>query len=114
MPDARGAHIFAAVDERRRVVGFAVLQTVVHFEPVFVYPEHRGRDIPALLERAAESHLSARGGGSYFVTIEGNPSLVATAERVGFVHVPGALLRKDVPALVEEDVPVLVELGGAH
>lgn len=84
VPDPAFAAIAVAYEkETSRIAGFWVTQTVVHAEPVCIYPEFRGQDIWRGLLAKVEEPFREQGSGFYVFVPNDRPDIRHMAEVSG-------------------------------
>lgn len=89
IPSPATSGILVAIDSASgKILGFVVLQTFLHAEPLFIYPEAQHRKIWADLYDAVDQILP--NNLCYFITTE-NPAIERLALNRGFISVGKAL-----------------------
>jgi len=87
MPNPSNSAILVAIEDDK-ILGFVVMQSIMHVEPLFVYPEGQHRKIWEKLYNYVDELLP--NNFYYFITTE-QPAIEKLAKDRGFMHVGKAL-----------------------
>lgn len=83
-----------------KILGFVVMQQVLHVEPLFIYPEGQGRNLHILLYDVVDHHVRVAKEALdtprafYFITLESETLIERALER-GFKEIPGRIFGKE-------------------
>lgn len=91
-PSKTSARVFAAI-ENDEVVGFLVVQLVVHAEPIWIHEDYRGKVNWQKLVRMGEDFLGRNTGREYYAFAP-NDHIEAMCEIVGMEKMLWIVYRK--------------------
>lgn len=88
LPDEVESSIVGCFDGEK-LAGFVEVDMPVHFGPLYVFPEYRGRNVHSLLIRHVEEATSKAGRNGYVIISD--PRIAKIAKRRGLVPLDGNL-----------------------
>lgn len=102
LPNPLTAVIFIAIelteDSPDKILGFLVVQKVIHAEPLFIYPEAQGRGLHRILydvvDRQMQATAKLAGSSFYLITVE-DEAIERRALARGFKLIPGKIYGKE-------------------
>lgn len=87
--------VVGAFTDRDELVGYAVLQYILHLEPVYIEPEYRAKVSWKEFQKSLESVFDKDHGGSYYTLAE-DERVGKLCKRAGMVELPMKVYRRDI------------------